>query len=341
MTEPFRLPLLIGDITAGGPAAAARYAAAGCDALLTASAPEVSALPPAGILCPLAGDLPMAERLQAYRRQAAAHRTGGAVLLYGRGFSQMNDARAALLAARECGLPVFMELAVADDGATAAGLALLPALITLQALGAAAVGIAAAESPAALAAMCEGIAGALPYAAVPLIAGLDTAKVGCSPAAYGGWVEDWLDAGAAVITGGGAAPEHLAVARGVLDRHPTVAAPEIDTDAVAGEGYACFLGEDLEPGEPLPCSSRLADALIAAEDERNAVCVHIAQPEDIPLFVEAAKVCRLPLAVQAASAVLLDETLLQYPGRLLVDGFGELEPDLVGDIAAQYGAIVY
>lgn len=356
MTRSYRLPLLLGELLSGQTADADRYAAAGCDMLLippTGTADplplirQLSAaggLPAAGVLRPLpeaAGTETMTTRLHAYQRQAVALREAGVALLYGQEFTHMNDARAALLAARETGLPVFMDLAVGEDGATTGGLTLLPALITLQALGAAAVGVMVQATPEAVGAMTEWIAGALPYAAVPLIAGLRCPQAACSPAAYGTIVEEWLDAGAAVIAGGVAAPEHLAVARGALDRHPTVAAQEIDTDAVAGEGYACFLGDDLEAGEPLTCTSRLADALIEAEDERNVALVHITQAEDIPLFVEAAKVCRLPLAVKADSAALLDETLLAFPGRLLVDSLGEIEPDLLKEIAGHYGAIVY
>ena len=61
----------------------------------------------------------------------------------------------------------------------------------------------------------------------------------------------------------------------------------------------------------------------------------------IPVLLEAAPVCRLPVALYTDEAVVLDAALLQYPGRLLVDSLCEMERPLLEDIAAHYGAIVF
>ena len=78
-----------------------------------------------------------------------------------------------------------------------------------------------------------------------------------------------------------------------------------------------------------------------AEDEYNAARVELAVPEDIPRLLEASQVCRLPIVITTDRALLLDEALLRYPGRLLVDSLGGIERTLIDDIAAQYGAVVF
>lgn len=281
------------------------------------------------------GGVPMSELLTVYREQAGALAKGGVDLLLARGMTSLNEARAALLACREASLPVFVTLAVDEEGMALSGTSLLPGLITLQAMGAAAVGLEG-PSPAAVG---EQIREVLPYAQVPLIA--MPAAGGLSPLRFGEAMLDVMGAGASIAGGCGAQPEHLAVLRGVMDKAPTIAAPEVDGHAAAGEQEAFFLSDDLEPSEPLPCDSNLADALIEAEDDCNVARVYVAGPEDIPVLLEAVRVCRLPLALYCDAPLVLDEALLRLPGRLLVDSLCEIEPGLLEDIAAYYGAIVF
>ena len=353
MSLSWSLPLLIGGgegTQAGEPIALpARYASAGCDILTASDAGAIvqarnasGGCPVAGCLYPITGEKEAPERLRAYGRRAEELAEAGAGLLLFVGMPDLAQARLALIGARRTHLPVFVtlepaaELLERDDKA-----ALLPAVITLQAMGAAAVGLSGRMPPKTMAAW---IADALPYAAVPLIAMPDAALpdgMALSPVRFAQELERLLDAGASVLGGGrGAAPEHLAVLRGIMDRHPTVAPPEIDTDAAASEREAFFLLDDYDPSEPLECDSGLADDLIELED-CNIARVRITAPEDIDRFLEAAPVSSLPLAVCTDSAALLDETLMRYPGRLLVDSLCDVEPPLLEEIAAYYGAIVF
>lgn len=299
----------------------------------------------AGCLCPTGlvpepygedgGGSPISELLAAYGEQAGALAKAGVDLLLARGMTSLNEARAALLACRETGLPVFVTFVVDEEGLAPSGTSLLPALITLQAMGAAAVGLEGV-SPAVIAGQ---IREALPYAQIPLIA--VPAAGDLSPLRFGEAMVDVMGAGASITGGCEVLPEHLAVLRGVMDKAPTIAAPEVDGHAAAGEQEAFFLSDDLEPSDPLPCDSNLADALIEAEDGCNVARVYVAEPEDIPVLLEAVRVCRLPLALYCDTPLVLDETLLRVPGRLLVDSLCEMEPALLEDIAAHYGAIVF
>lgn len=143
-----------------------------------------------------------------------------------------------------------------------------------------------------------------------------------------------------VIGGRGVLPEHLAVVRGLLDRHPTVAAAEIDTDAAANEREAFFLGDHLEFSDPLPCDSDLEDALIQAEETANCARVELTVPEDIPVLLEASSLSLLPIAVYTDDPHLLESVLLRYPGRLMVDSLCEIPRPLLEEIAEPFGAIV-
>lgn len=154
------------------------------------------------------------------------------------------------------------------------GSPLLPCLITLQALGAAGVGL---NCSTGLTGMDEWIGAVLPHAAVPLIAkpnAMMKDAVGfdqnLDPDAFAQGMEILMDAGASIVGGCcGTTPAHLAALRRVADRHPTVAPPEIDVDAAAGERSAFFLTDDLEPSPLIDCDSNLPDALIEAEDDYN------------------------------------------------------------------------
>ena len=246
----------------------------------------------------------------------------------------------------DAGKPVFVTMTVDGQGRTMSGSPLLPCLITLQALGAAGVGL---NCSTGLTGMDEWIGAVLPHAAVPLIAkpnAMMKDAVGfdqnLDPDSFAQGMEILMDAGASIVGGCcGTTPAHLAALRRVADRHPTVAPPEIDVDAAAGERGAFFLTDDLEPSPLIDCDSNLPDALIEAEDDYNVARVRIAAEEDILELLSCAAVCHLPTAIYTDNALLLDRTLQCYPGRLLVDSVCEIEKPLLEDIAAQYGAIVF
>ena len=279
-------------------------------------------LSPTGLLVEPYGDARFEELVAIYKEQVDVLAEAGVDLFVCETMTSLTDARAALLAARTAGKPVFVTLTVDGHGRTMSGSPLLPCVITLQALGAAAVPLITKPN-------------AMKKDAVGFDQNLD-------PEAFAEGMKILMDAGASIVGGCcGTTPAHLAALRRVVDQHPTVAPQEIDIDAAAGERSAFFLTDDLEPSPPIDCDSNLADELIEAEDEYNVARVRIAAEEDIPELLTSASVCHLPTAIYTDSAVLLDRVLQCYPGRLLVDSVCEIERPLLEDIAAQYGAIVF
>ena len=197
------------------------------------------------------GDTPFAELEDIYREQANALCEAGADLLVCETMTNLIEARAALLAARETGLPVMVTLTVDKNGRTLSGARLLPSVITLQSLGAAAVGL---NCSCGTSCMRTPLTETLPHAAVPLVAKPnamgDDGEL--SPEQFVKDMKRLLDAGA-VIAGGccGTTPEHIAALRKILDRHPIVAPREIYTNACAVESEAFFLTDQIDTGRPI------------------------------------------------------------------------------------------
>lgn len=359
---PLPPPLLLGGPPCAGlsPGDALRACAdAGCGVLLAPSAEHMAQakaaagespgrvlaagrLLPTGLIAEPWGRTPVAEMESVFARQAAALRDAGADLLVCEAMPSLSEARAALLAARETGLPVVVTLSAGEDGRAPSGARLTPAVVTLQALGAAAVGL---SGPASLGRMAEELADALPFAAVPLAAlPPATAPKGgvLPPQDYAAACGPLLAAGAAVLGGGpGAGPRHLAALKRRMDAHPLVAPREIVEEASAVYAEAFVLSDALDLSEPIPCTAGLADALIEAEETAGIALVELEGPGDVELLLEHGGMSRLPLAVRTASASVLDEALHRFAGRLIVDSLGGVERPLLDEISARYGAIVY
>mgnify|MGYP000874265980 CR=1 FL=1 len=287
------------------------------------------------------GETPFSVFEEIFSEQATALYNAGVDLLVCETMTNLTEARAALLAARHAGLPVIVTFTIDKNGRTMSGARLLPCVITLQSLGAAAVGLNCSEG---VTAMDKPLAEALPHAAVPLVAKPNAmnSQGELSPLRFGQEMQ-MLFASGAVIVGGccGTTPEHIAVLRGVVDNHPLIAPREIDISAVAVESEAFFIDDNIEFCEPIPCDSDLAQRLIEAEDCSNAALLQISCQGDVDNLIEFGGMSRLPIALHTDNAVLLDDALHRFTGRLIVDSLCEIERPLLEDIASKYGAVVF
>ena len=93
------------------------------------------------------GDLTFDELYDIYLEQIRALKKAGVDFIALETQMSLADLRAGVLAAKEAGLPVFATITVEDNGRTIMGTKFLPVLITLQALGAAAVGLNCSTGP--------------------------------------------------------------------------------------------------------------------------------------------------------------------------------------------------
>lgn len=289
-----------------------------------------------------------------YREQIRALDEAGVDFIAIETQTSMADMRAALLAARTTNLPVFVTLTIDESGRTLTGCRLLPAVITLQAMGADAIGLNCSFGPKA---MLPYINEVMPHASVPIIAkpnaGVPMHKAAeqsnyLPPKEFAAEMRELLRAGVSIIGGCcGTTPEHITELRRVMDEFSSEqfsgsCYEDTDCYAAAIEGEAFFLGDDIVLSEPIPCTSGLGDDLIDLDDEQvNAALVEIRSMDDAVMLARSASMSRLPIAVRADSLPVLDAAMRYFQGRLIVDTNCQIEKELIERSAAKYGAIVY
>lgn len=170
------------------------------------------------------GPTPFEEAVEIYKEQVRGLIEGGVDCFVIETMMDIQEARAALIAVRELTDAFCMvTMTYEASGRTLNGTDPLTALITLQSLGADAVGCNCSTGPAE---MLEVIKACKPYATVPLVAkpnaGLPQLKDGrtvfaMGPEEFGGFAQAFAEAGVNLMGGCcGTTPEHIgAIARAV------------------------------------------------------------------------------------------------------------------------------
>lgn len=271
--------------------------------------------------------------------------------------TQMNlaDLRAGLLAAKSFKLPVLATVTVDENGETnMAGASPLSCLITLQAMGVDAFGVNCSSS---MDAVCRTLLELKPHTRVPLIAkpGLGMPKTlhppryDMTPTQFATEMQRFLQSGIAVVGGCcGSTPEHLRALAKAMSALPAweesaLLPQEPDDFACTLEKEVFFLGDDVSLSEPIECSYGMVDDLIDLEDEDeiNTFLLEVNSSDDARLLIESAPMLRLPICVHTDDAVLLDYTLRNFQGRMLVDSDCAIEREVLESIGNKYGAIIY
>ena len=269
---------------------------------------------PAGVMIEPYGDLTFDELYDIYLEQIRALKKAGVDFIALETQMSLADLRAGVLAAKEAGLPVFATITVED--------------------------------------MEELLEGAVSHAQVPLIAKPNAGKPSqedpavypLSPAEFAEKMESLLAAGAQIVGGCcGSTPEHIReLAQTVENTYRELAPQEPDHFAAAIESESFFLGDDISLSEPLECSYDLGDDLIDIEDEQvNAALVEVNSIDDAKLLIENASMTRLPIVVRIHNLDVLEYTLRNFQGRLIVDSACDLEEEEMRPIVDYYGAILY
>ncbi|MCI8361314.1 MAG: homocysteine S-methyltransferase family protein [Clostridiales bacterium] len=293
------------------------------------------------------GEIPFAQIVADYAGQAAGLAAGGADFLLCEGMTNMWEARAAALGCRSTGLPVFITMSLNEDGESPEDLPFLSFMATVQALGAAAVGMNSFSDYDRAAHLLDQ---ARRYARVPLVVrpAAGRSSGGLSPAAFALVCEGLYHAGAEIL--GGCIrtdPAHIAALKGAVAKTaPLPPAQPEDVWVAADDRDVYFLNDDdILPSQPIPCGYDMGEDLIEAERLEdgliNTVRIRVNSRADALLLAQYAYMSKLPVMLQADSPEALQEALLLYQGRALVDSGSEMEPETLRRIAAAFGAIVY
>ncbi len=294
------------------------------------------------------GELPFSDLVGIYAEQAIALRDAGVDYIALETFMSLVDARAALLGARQAGLPVTVTLTADEHGRTFMGSSMLAALVTFQAMGAAAVGMNCSEGPEPMLPVIEDLAH---YAAVPLIVKPNAGLPEGEPPVYGMGAEEFsekvralLDAGAAIAGGCcGTTEKHIAALRALMDGYDwSRPLPERESGLVlASDSAVYFLDEDFELSDEMECEVDMSDALLDAEDEAvDALSIRIRSFDDAYHFAQNAHMAHLPVSFLADGEEELENALFYYPGRAMIDSRSDVDEVKQQELAAGYGAVI-
>lgn len=293
------------------------------------------------------GEIPFRQIVDDYAVQAAGIAAGGADFLICEAMTNMWEARAAVLGCRRTGLPVYITMSLNEDDESPEDLPFLSFMVTMQTLGAAAVGMNSFTDYDRAAALLEQ---ARRYAQVPLIVRPAAGKPGktLEPESFALICEGLYHAGAEMLGGcSRTSPGHIAALSAAIAKTASLppAQPE-DVWVAADDRDVYFLNDDdIVPSEPIRCGYDMGEDLIEMERLEdgliNAVRIHVGSVSDAMLLAEYAYMSKLPVMIQSDSPEALWEALFLYQGRALVDSQSEMEPETLRKIAAEFGAILY
>lgn len=330
-------------------------------------------LAPTGRFIKPLGDLPFEECVNVYKEQVKGLLEGGVDLFVIETMLDIQEARAAILAVKEsCDLPVCVSMSFDESKRTLTGTDPVTALITLQSLGADAVGCNCSTGPSQ---MVDIIKMMKPYAKVPLMAkpnaGLPKLINGATvfdmeAEEFGSYTKELIDAGANMIGGCcGTSPEYIELLyRESKSLKPRVPAPKLfsavtssrKTVFFSNDTPITFVGERINPTGKKKLQEELKNgstneairlALEQIEEGAHILDVNVGMPgidekEAMADIVnQLSGMCDAPLCLDSSSPEVIEAALRIYPGRALINSISQEKAKLekLLPAAAKYGAM--
>lgn len=319
------------------------------------------------------GDLGFEEAVACYKEQVRGLLDGGVDLFAVETMIDIQETRAALIAIRETtDLYTIVTMTYDETGRTLNGTDPVSALVTLQALGADAVGCNCSAGPAEMVPL---IALMKPHARVPLAAkpnaGLPKLRDGktsfdMGAEAFGGFARAFVEAGANLLGGCcGTTPGHIrALKEGCSSLRP-IPVRRRSISAVSSHAEAVILdrdepltiiGERINPTGKKDLQQELRDGRfslvqsLAREQVKKGAAildVNVGMPgiEERSVLAQVVKKLALttqaPLCIDTSRLDALEAALRIYPGRALINSISAEENALQErlKVAAFYGAM--
>lgn len=321
------------------------------------------------------GDLDFEAAYQTYFEQAAALEAGGADYILIETSIDIQEARAALLAAKDATkLPVICQLSYSEDGRTVTGTDPETAAVTLDALGADIIGVNCSLGPEQLLPVVRTLAASTnkpvsvqPNAGLPqFVAGKTIFPMG--PEDFARWVPDLIAAGATYLGGCcGTTPEHIRAIAAAAANCPEAKRPPIaprlrltsrsQTTVIDASLPPVLIGERINPTGRKKLAAEIKDgSLLAVKKEAIAQSRAGARVLDVNMGVagidqaaamkravrEISQITTTPLALDTSDAAALEAGLRIYPGRALINSVSA-EPERIArflPLAKKYGAAI-
>lgn len=328
---------------------------------------------PTGRFVEPSGDLAFEDAVAVFKEQALGLLEGGVDLFVIETMIDIQEARAALIAVKEVSDHfTLVTMTFEPDGRTLGGTDPVTALITLQSLGADAVGCNCSTGPET---MLGFIRTMKPFAAVPLAAkpnaGLPLLAGGRTvfempPAAFGAFGAPFAEAGVNLMGGCcGTTPAHIAALKQTtaarkpaspLKRPPAALSSPRRCHFLDRNRPLCIVGERLNPtGKKTLQQELLAGRLglvrqIAREQAQQGaelLDVNVGVPgiDEVKTIRQIVNMLAtssdLPLVIDSPKVETIEAALRLYPGRALINSIsGEKDKcERLLPLAAQYGAM--
>lgn len=343
--------------------ALAKEAASGTDTLVALD------MSTTGKLLVPTGDLSFDDAYNAFKEAAVCGEKAGADLICLETFTDLREARIALLASKEnTNLPVTVTLSFDENGLTMNGSTAAAAAVTLNSAGADAVGLNCSLGPDKLGAVVEEF---LKYSRVPVIvkpnAGLPDLKTG----KYSMGAEEFADImvsfyekGATVLGGCcGTAPEYISVLKSKLNATEIKEKREVITNVISGATKALTLDEPRIIGERINPTGKkkfklalenndldyiLNEGISQVEAGADILDVNVGHSEIDEKAMMKSVVTSLqgslglPLQLDSTSPEVLENALRVYTGKAIINSVNGEEKSLnaVLPLAKKYGAAV-
>ena len=328
---------------------------------------------PTGLFVEPFGPLAFEEAVEAFKEQARGLIDGGCDLIVIETMIDIQETRAALLAVKEIAdIFTMVSMTYEKDGHTLGGTPPQSALITLQSLGADAVGCNCSAGPEQ---MIDFIAAMKPYATVPLLAkpnagmprleGLNTV-FDMDAGSFASFGRNLAAAGAAFLGGCcGTTPEHIeALAKAVGKRKPVLPRKKSISALSSARSFLpirendplYLVGERINPTGKKALQQELTEGKLtiirqmAQEQEAQGASlldVNIGQPgiDEIQTIKNVigllSTTSRLPLVIDSSRVETIEAALRLYPGRMLINSISGEKEKLARllPVAARYGAM--
>ncbi len=327
---------------------------------------------PLGQLMEPYGTLSFNEAYEAFAEQVRLGAAAGADLILIETMSDLYEAKAAILAAREnADLPIFCTMTFQEDGRTLTGADPLTVVNTLQSLGVTALGINCSLGPKEILPLVQEM---LKYAQVPVIvqpnAGLPQLVEGetvfqITPAEFAAFGRKMAAAGVRILGGCcGTTPEHIKALNNILAdvkpvavKAPRLTAASSGTTTVILGGPVKIVGERLNPTgkRRLQKALRQGDLdylLREAVDQQDhgahILDLNVGLPEidEKAVMVQAIKeiqgVVNLPLQIDSVNPEVIEAAVRIYNGRPIINSVNGEAQSLAAilPIVKKYGCLV-
>ncbi len=324
------------------------------------------------------GTLDFEQLIYVYKEQILALADAGADLLVVETMMSLQEARAALIAAKEtCELPVMVTLTFEADGKTLFGTDPVTAMVVLQSLGADAVGVNCSTGPKEMAEVVSRMHDvaqvpviAKPNAGLPALSADGKTVYDMDAESFGEQMKALAAAGATIMGGCcGTTPEHIAMLvketaelfetykdkMGSMAGHRHLAS-ERKTLSFGLDDKFILVGERINPTGKKKFQElirngdhSMVEQFVTAQEEAGAQVLDINMGMSgidekttlLQVMEEVSMLTSLPLCIDSSYVEVQESALRRYPGRALINSISyETEKfEKLLPLAKKYGAM--